>query len=242
MLPPCHPLAELWPLMDAAQLDRLAEDIRAHGQRLPIIMLGFLLLDGRNRWLACEKIGVEPWIEQAPADVDLDEFCWSLNEHRRHATEAQRALAAAKRANLARGRPINNASARRISQPEAAARYGVSRSSVQRAKKIIDAKDPDLETKVRNGEISLAAAVDETPAGRMAMIYKQLVAGPPPEGDFTQALGMIQGLIRFMSSTEPATMIASLNPATRQALAAKLPVLADFLLALARLIPPGIGQ
>lgn len=101
--------------------------------------------------------------------------------------------------------------------------------------------NPGLEARVRNGETSLAAAVEETAADRFSRIYHMAVAGQTPP-DMTRALQLVNGLVRFLSSSEPASMIGALDPATRQALATKLPVLMELLRTLARLIPPGFGQ
>jgi hypothetical protein len=38
-----------------------------------------LILDGRNRWLACERAGIEPWVQEVETD-DPDALAWSLNE------------------------------------------------------------------------------------------------------------------------------------------------------------------
>ena len=56
---PVHPAAELFPKMDAEALQALADDIREHGQREPVILYHGAVLDGRNRLRACELAGVE---------------------------------------------------------------------------------------------------------------------------------------------------------------------------------------
>jgi hypothetical protein len=53
--PPFHPLAEMFPLIELAEL---AEDIKAHGLRERIVMYHGQVLDGRNRVLACVQAGV----------------------------------------------------------------------------------------------------------------------------------------------------------------------------------------
>jgi hypothetical protein len=50
-----HPLANEYPLMTAAELAELADDIAANGQREPVWTYEGKILDGRNRWLACQK-------------------------------------------------------------------------------------------------------------------------------------------------------------------------------------------
>jgi N6-adenosine-specific RNA methylase IME4 len=77
-----HPAAELFPLLDEVGLQRLAEDIRQHGQRVPVVLLDGKILDGRNRALACKKIGVEPKVVHA-AGGNPWRAVWSLNAERR---------------------------------------------------------------------------------------------------------------------------------------------------------------
>ena len=55
-----HPIANIWPLLESSALDELAEDIYENGLTLPIWRhRDGRIIDGRNRWLACEKIAFE---------------------------------------------------------------------------------------------------------------------------------------------------------------------------------------
>lgn len=86
-----HPLAEFWPLMDDAELTALAKDILNNGQLLPIFVdAEDRIVDGRNRYLACQQAGVQPIFEPVPEDVDIEAFVTSANEHRRHMTREKR--------------------------------------------------------------------------------------------------------------------------------------------------------
>jgi site-specific DNA-methyltransferase (adenine-specific) len=99
-MPPVHPAAEIFPLLRGQPFDELVEDIREHGQRQTIVMFGAQLLDGRNRWRACEALGVEPRVEQWDEQGSPVAFVISLNAKRRHLTSIQAATAAAKAADL----------------------------------------------------------------------------------------------------------------------------------------------
>jgi hypothetical protein len=100
-----HPLADLFPLIDGAEFDELVADVRAHGVREAVVLLD-LILDGRNRYRAAHAAGVN-----CPTGIyDGDDpvgFVVSLNLRRRHLSESQRAMVAAKLATLRSGNARN---------------------------------------------------------------------------------------------------------------------------------------
>jgi len=90
-----HPAAEIFPLMDGQDLDKLALDIQAHGLLEPICLYEGQILDGRNRYRACLLLGVEPSFTECDLNgVNPVEYALSKNLHRRHLTTAQRATLA----------------------------------------------------------------------------------------------------------------------------------------------------
>jgi hypothetical protein len=96
-----HWVADLYPLnMD--DVAALADDIQANGQIAPIKALkDGRIIDGRNRWLACERVGVEPLVDVInPDGAEVsDEMLFSLatscNSMRRDMTTSLRACLAA---------------------------------------------------------------------------------------------------------------------------------------------------
>lgn len=174
---PVHPAAEIFPMLSDAELTALAEDIKARGQRVPILVYdgpeGYEILDGRNRREACRRIGMdEDFIDYAIYDGDdpIREVI-SHNLARRHMNDAQRASAAAKLANLAGpGRPpktipaiagITDAPATRpVTQAEAAKMLNVSPASVERARQVIQHGAPELVSALDRGEVSVSAAAE----------------------------------------------------------------------------------
>ena len=90
-----HPAARLFPLIKGDEFEALVDDIREHGQREPILMHpDGRILDGRNRYLACQKLGIEPKSEHWDGEGSPEEIVLSLNLHRRHLSSAQRAAIA----------------------------------------------------------------------------------------------------------------------------------------------------
>lgn len=104
---PVHPIASLFPMIADDELQALADDIKAHGQREPIVVTYLdeamfdepVVIDGRNRFAACELAGVEPKFRYAMSLDDRDispqviaDWIISNNLHRRHLTTSQKAM------------------------------------------------------------------------------------------------------------------------------------------------------
>ena len=87
-----HPAADEFPMMDKERLDELIKDISINGQREPICLYQGKILDGRNRMLACQALGIAPKTRTLPEDIDPWSYVWSLNGERRDLTAAQRYL------------------------------------------------------------------------------------------------------------------------------------------------------
>jgi ParB-like chromosome segregation protein Spo0J len=68
-----HPLAKLFPDLPPGEFAALVEDIRQNGVKVPILVCQGLILDGRQRYRACQKLkipcprvvwnGRDPWLE-----------------------------------------------------------------------------------------------------------------------------------------------------------------------------------
>jgi ParB-like chromosome segregation protein Spo0J len=55
-----HPLADVLPLIEGAEFERLVADIATNGLLNAITIHDDMILDGRNRERACRAAGVEP--------------------------------------------------------------------------------------------------------------------------------------------------------------------------------------
>jgi len=99
---PVHPAASLFPLLEAEAFDELVASIRQHGIRQPIVTLDGVLVDGRNRVRAVERLAEEGiTVDLAPIELSLPEgesvadWVFSTNILRRHLTDDARAMIAA---------------------------------------------------------------------------------------------------------------------------------------------------
>jgi ParB/Sulfiredoxin domain len=84
-----HPAANLFPPMTDQEFDDLVADIKAHGLNEPITIDEGMILDGRHRALACDKIGIKPWRQESPSK-DPFVYILSVNLHRRHLSAEQK--------------------------------------------------------------------------------------------------------------------------------------------------------
>lgn len=84
-------------MMTAGELQGLTEDVKRFGQREKIVLLDGLVLDGRNRLLACETCKLEPKARDYDVAKDGESplaFVLGKNLKRRHLTPSQAAAVA----------------------------------------------------------------------------------------------------------------------------------------------------
>ena len=173
-----HAIADIFPLMDGQPLAVLTADIRQHGLREPIWLYEGQILDGRNRYRACRAAGIEPVFVDYSGNDALG-FVVSLNLHRRHLSEPQREMAAARIATAKRGGdriPDHSANWRNgKTEAEAAELLNVSERGVSRAKQVRRDGIPELTHKVESGQVrvSTAADISKLPASEQLAILKK---------------------------------------------------------------------
>src|ERR1019366_2646886 len=172
-----HPAAALFPMMSDVELNALAADITKNGLEHPIVVLvegrasiggderydlyevrlrGGQILDGRNRFEACRRAGVEPELCAIDSD-DPVAYVISANIHRRHLDASQRAIIAAKLVTLVKGEN-QHAPQGAPSQERAAKLMNVGRRTVQRARVVLDKGTPELVQAVQTGAVPIKAA------------------------------------------------------------------------------------
>lgn len=169
-----HPASEIFPLLSNRDLDDLTKDIEEHGLLDPIVMIGDEILDGRNRALACERLGTEPETREwdGRPNGSPTTYVVSVNLHRRQLTPSQKAMAAAKasplftaeakqrqghRADRPNIPPISAGSSGDARDQASEAVGGVNHAYFNIAMTLLK-NHPDLADEVARGEKSITAA------------------------------------------------------------------------------------
>lgn len=160
-----HEAAELFPLITGPEFRALVDDISKNGQMEPVVLDSEgRIIDGRNRARACEALNIHPITKRYDGDNVL-QFVVSHNLHRRHLTDSQRAMIAARLATRGPGmrREIlekSTLSYDRVppSVSEAAELLAVSTSSVAKAKTVQRDGTPELQSLVAEGRAPVATA------------------------------------------------------------------------------------
>lgn len=188
---------ELFPMLEDEEYQALKRDIAENGQREPIRVCEGEILDGRNRFKACEELGIEPKIQNVTREEvgDPIAYAMSLNFHRRHLKPHQKgaALASYMDAVGARkskgGRPKKNPES--LSEfpatlPQVAAKLGVDERTARnhlRAAEDYQAAAPELRVKVDAGELTPAKAKALTvkltkEQSEEVLAFQQMLADP----------------------------------------------------------------
>lgn len=169
-----HPLANLFPLMSDEEYAELKRDIAAHGQIELVTLHEGAILDGRNRYRACMELGITPNTETFHANgLSALDYVIAKNLKRRHLSESQRAMIAAKLATNEHGGNRKNQSANlhfeptgqaanlpleSMTQARAAEMLNVSERSVRDASKVKTHGAPALIEAVEQGGVAVSTA------------------------------------------------------------------------------------
>lgn len=158
MIREIHEYAKRYPILPQNELESLAADIEANGLIEPIVLYEDKILDGRNRYAACKMIGLDKikMIKFAGSDEEAINFVISKNYHRRHLTESQRTMEAAR---ILQEQKINPGNTKKTVD-EVAKEMKVSPANVKKATKILK-ESPEKATQVSQGAITVAKAHDE---------------------------------------------------------------------------------
>lgn len=162
-----HPLCTLFPRMAGAEFAALVEDIKANGQREPIVVHDGMILDGGNRFRACIEAGIEPQTMKFGGG-NLVSYVLSVNLHRRHLSAGQQAAIVASAQDWANAQ-VRGANRHTIKTGNAtgldtvsdrSAISGASDKTQRNADKVAKA-NPDLAKAVGRGETTLSKAIEQ---------------------------------------------------------------------------------
>ena len=179
-----HPLANIVPLLTGEKFQGLVENVRGNGLREEMVLYEGKILDGRNRYRACIEAGVEfrfrTFGDRASDGDDPRAFVISLNIMRRHLSESQRTMIAARLANLDEGRPSKTTAIAGVSQGEAAELCNVSVNSIGRAKEVLNGAIPEIVAAVDSGQVTvnIAASLAQQPVPIQTSVIEKLTADP----------------------------------------------------------------
>lgn len=149
-----HALANTLPLIDGAEFDELVDRIRQDGLIDPITLWQGKILDGRNRYRACQAAGVEAHFEEFDGDEDAARrLVYSKNITRRHLTDSQKAMAAAR---LIEGSKTEVGRMQAVT--DAAVQAGVSPRTVSDARMVLKNAPSNVVSMVDRGEVSVSRA------------------------------------------------------------------------------------
>jgi hypothetical protein len=157
-----HPLADVFPLLEGGEFDDLVADIAASGLCEAVWLYEGQILDGRNRYRACQALSRDCATRDYPGHDPLG-FVLSMNLQRRHLDASQRGMIAARLATMRQGERTDLVEiSTKLSQEQAAGLVHVSRETVVAAKKVLQDGAPELAQAVEAGTLTVSAAVPLT--------------------------------------------------------------------------------
>lgn len=164
-----HPAADVFPMIEGEEFERLVEDVRANGLKSDVVYVTEggqrRILDGRNRLKACIRARVKATFT-AYTGKDPEGFVASMNAHRRHMTPGQLAMATAE---LEAMRDVRHGGSRRHvasctqvreTRGGLAAKTGASERSVARAHVVVEHAAPEIKRAAKEGRIDVATAAE----------------------------------------------------------------------------------
>uniref|UniRef100_A0A6M3KWX1 ParB/Sulfiredoxin domain-containing protein n=1 Tax=viral metagenome TaxID=1070528 RepID=A0A6M3KWX1_9ZZZZ len=192
-----HEAANIFPL-DEEHLGELEDDIRQHGQQVPIELLDGKILDGRRRYIACGNLGIQPKTTTKTREEvgHPHDRVVTLNVHRRHLTVGQLTLIAnqcreiheqeakermvqgGKEAGRGRKKGVKNSShpiSKGKSRDHVAAQFGISGFAVDQGRRVVRDGIPEIQDAIKQDKITLnkADAVARLPVDRQAAALEE---------------------------------------------------------------------
>ena len=125
-----HPVADLFPMLPDDELNALGADIKTRGLLHPIVLDDEKrIIDGRNRFAACQMVEVEPQFTVYEGD-DPAGYALMVNIRRRNISKGQQAMVVA--------RAMRLDGAKKISIRAAEKSYGITNAYFSQANTVLD--------------------------------------------------------------------------------------------------------
>jgi hypothetical protein len=153
-----HKLCLLFPKADDKTLYDMASSIVEHGQLEPIITFEGKILDGRNRFLACEIANVKPGFEEYDKNKygnNPFQYVVNKNLHRRHLNESQRAALAQEVYAMAKSGELPKVTMEDISK-----QFKVSERTIRDAGTVKENASEAVQKAVVDGSVRVGKAAD----------------------------------------------------------------------------------
>jgi hypothetical protein len=167
-----HPWAECFPMIPDSELQKLADDIKANGLRQNIVVYEGQILDGRNRYAACQIAGIP--IENVTIEYegfDPVGYVVSAKLIRRQLEVGARAMITAELATATVGGDHSMNSMNGVSVDQVAKQMKVGTTLVTTARAIKKA-DPEVAADVKAGRISLNQGAKRSGVSKKAKTAK----------------------------------------------------------------------
>lgn len=152
---PFDPVTDIFRLMTEEEYAELKQSIKQNGLREPITTQNGKIIDGRNRFRACQELGIEPSYVEIDKNTSSILFIIDKNFNRRHLNGFDKVEVAQKMAKLPIGSNQHTAGAGR-SQQYIAQLLNTSADTLQRGNKIFNKGSETLKNALRAGKISVS--------------------------------------------------------------------------------------
>lgn len=148
-----HDIANIYPLANEKEFELLKESIKERGQLSPIVIFDKKIIDGRNRYLACKDLGVDPNVDKfTGTEAEALKYAIELNSGRRHMSKQQAAMMAANYVLESR-----TGTGKKVSISNASKMFIVSIKYINRAKSIKEKSDV-MAQEILEGKLTIGQA------------------------------------------------------------------------------------
>jgi N6-adenosine-specific RNA methylase IME4 len=207
-----HPLAHIVPEMRSDEWNQFLADVKLAGIRVPLEVIGDVVIDGRHRLKAAQFLGLnEVPVVDAPVNGDPPEvYMMKAAVLRRHLTDDQRACLAVNwkdennhqgaRTDLqiatSAGTPCRSSESAIDTRAATRDLFNISRTKIEKATQVKNSR-PDLFEKVGTGDIALSNAFKQVKGAEERVkientkpptgLYQVIVIDPPWQYDNRQS-------------------------------------------------------